>query len=211
MKNTLLGYLAIVTIVCLSANAAHAQANDDPALRKVYLDFGGSVGLFIPVDNAKNATTKNGSNAMTVLQLNYHQNYLLRLQFGQTTVDFKSQNQFGAITSSVNAKANSTNLGLAAGYQRTYGRWQPFVLAGAGVSFIDVPATNFSSSTQTVSYTTNSGNYLYFNIGTGINYKISRSFTIFLEGQGSTIPDLPKNSSTRLSGISALIGIKAPL
>lgn len=211
MKNKKFKYLAVLSFVCISAAAAHAQANNDPALRKIYLDFGGSVGLFIPVDNAKNATTKNGSNAITALQLNYHQNYLLRLQFGQTTVNFKSQNQFGTVASSVNAKANSTNLGLAGGYQRTYGRWQPFVVAGAGVSFIDVPATNFNGFTQTVSFSTVSGQYLYFNIGTGINYKVSRSFTVFLEAQGSTIPELPKNSATHLSGISALIGIKAPL
>ncbi|MGF7073051.1 hypothetical protein [Mucilaginibacter sp. R-33] len=47
--------------------------------------------------------------------------------------------------------------------------------------------------------------------GAGINYKISKSFTFFLEGQGSTIPNVPKSSNTHLSGISALIGIKAPL
>ncbi|WP_148286291.1 hypothetical protein [Curtobacterium sp. B8] len=180
-------------------------------MRKLYLDFGGSVGVFIPVDNAADQRASYGSNAMTSLQLNYRQNYFIKLQFGQTTVDFKSQNLFGGITSRVNTKANSTNLGLAVGFQRSFGRWQPFVLAGTGVSFMDVPATSFDSNTNIVNYSTLSGTYLYVNAGGGINFKISKSFTVFLEGQGSTIPNIPKNSNTHLSGISALLGIKAPL
>ncbi|SDP27868.1 hypothetical protein SAMN05428975_0969 [Mucilaginibacter sp. OK268] len=202
-----------ITLIFIGALAstARAQSNDDPTARKLYLDFGGSVGLFIPYDQAKGQKTLTGSNAMTTLQLNYHQNYFAKLQFGQTTVNFKSQSNFGAVNSLIDAKANSTNLGLNIGYQHSFGRWQPFILAGAGASFIDVPATSFSQSTNTVNYTTFSGTYLYINAGGGVNYKISKSFILFLEGQGSTIPNLPNKSSTHLSGISAMIGIKAPL
>jgi hypothetical protein len=193
------------------ASAARAQSNDDPTARKLYLDFGGSVGLFIPYDQVKGQKTLTGSNAMTTLQLNYYQNYFAKLQFGQTTVNFKSQSKFEAVNSLIDAKANSTNLGLAFGYQHSFGRWQPFILAGAGASFIDVPATSFVNTSNTVNYTTFSGTYLYINAGGGINYKVSKSFIFFLEGQGSTIPQLPNKSSTHLSGISAMIGIKAPL
>ncbi|GAA3990277.1 outer membrane protein [Mucilaginibacter dorajii] len=202
-----------ITLVCIGAltSAARAQNNDDPTARKLYLDFGGSVGVFIPYDQVKGQKTLTGSNAMTSLQLNYHQNYFIKLQFGQTTVNFKSQNAFGTLSSLIDAKTNSTNLGLNIGYQRSFGRWQPFVLAGAGASFIDVPATSFDKVSNTVNYTTFSGTYLYINAGAGINYKVSRSFTFYLEGQGSTIPNLPNKSSTHLSGISAMIGIKAPL
>lgn len=203
----------LIALICFGATAGtvSAQSGDDHSMRKLYLDFGGSIGVFIPVDNAADQRASYGSNAMTSLQLNYRQNYFIKLQFGQTTVDFKSQNLFGGITSRVNTKANSTNLGLAVGYQRSFGPWQPFVLAGAGVSFMDVPATSFDSNTNIVNYSTLSGTYLYVNAGGGINFKISKSFTVFLEGQGSTIPNIPKNSNTHLSGISALLGIKAPL
>ena len=193
------------------ASTARAQSNDDPAARKLYLDFGGSIGLFIPYDQVKGQKTLTGSNAMTSLQLNYHQNYFVKLQFGQTTVNFKSQSAFGTLNSLTDAKTNSTNLGLNIGYQRSFGRWQPFILAGAGASFIDVPATSLDKASNTINYTTFSGTYLYINAGGGINYKISRSFTFYLEGQGATIPNLPNKSSTHLSGISAMIGIKAPL
>jgi hypothetical protein len=203
-------FMALMFIGALTS-AARAQSNDDPTARKLYLDFGGSVGLFIPYDQVKGQKTLTGSNAMTALQLNYHQNYFAKLQFGQTTVNFKSQSNFGGINSLIDAKANSTNLGLAFGYQHSFGRWQPFILAGAGASFIDVPATSFNQSSNTVNYTTFSGTYLYINAGGGINYKVSKSFIFYLEGQGSTIPELPNKSSTHLSGISAMIGIKAPL
>jgi hypothetical protein len=208
MKNKF--FMALMFIGALTSTA-RAQSNDDPTARKLYLDFGGSVGLFIPYDQVKGQKTLTGSNAMTALQLNYHQNYFAKLQFGQTTVNFKSQSNFGAVNSLIDTKANSTNLGLNIGYQRSFGRWQPFILAGAGASFIDVPAASFNQSSNTVSYTTFSGTYLYVNAGGGINYKISKSFILFMEGQGSTIPNLPNKSSTHLSGISAMIGIKAPL
>jgi hypothetical protein len=203
----------LMTLMFISAliSTAHAQNNDDPTARKLYLDFGGSVGLFIPYNQVKGQKTLTGSNAVTALQLNYHQNYLAKLQFGQTTVNFKSQSNLGAVNALIDAKANSTNLGLAFGYQHTFGRWQPFILAGAGISFIDVPAASFVNTSNTVNYTTFSGTYLYINTGGGINYKVSKSFIFFLEGQGSTIPQLPNKSSTHLSGISAMIGIKAPL
>jgi hypothetical protein len=203
----------IMALIFIGAFAftARAQSNDDPTAKKLYLDFGGSVGLFIPFDQVKDQKTLTGSNAMTALQLNYRQNYFVKLQFGQTTVNFKSQNAFGAVNSLIDAKANSTNLGLALGYQHSFGRWQPFVLAGTGVSFIDVPVTSFDKTLATVNYTTFSGSYAYVNAGVGINYKISKSFILFLEGQGSTIPNLPNWSSTHLSGISTMIGIKAPL
>ncbi|WP_158798955.1 outer membrane beta-barrel protein [Pedobacter sp. L105] len=202
-----------IVLICLgvSTSIAHAQSNDDPTARKLYLDFGGSIGIFIPYDHDKGQKALMGSNAMTSLQLNYHQDYFAELQFGQTTVNFKSQSNFGAINSAVDAKANSTNLGLNFGYQRSFGHWQPFVLAGAGASFIDVPAASLDRETNTVNYTTFSGTYLYVNAGGGMNYKVSKSFIIYLEMQGSTIPHLPNKSSTHLSGISAMIGIKAPL
>ncbi|ASU32837.1 hypothetical protein [Mucilaginibacter xinganensis] len=202
-----------ITLMFVGAlvSTVRAQSNDDPTARKLYLDFGGSVGLFIPYDQVKNTKTLIGSNAMTALQLNYYQNYFVKLQLGQTTVDFKSQNNFGAINSLIDAKANSTNLGLAFGYQHNFGRWQPFVLAGAGASFIDVPATSFVNTSNTVNYTTGSGTYMYINAGGGINFKVSKSFIFFLECQGSTIPELSNKSSTHLSGISTMIGIKAPL
>ncbi|WEA00629.1 outer membrane protein [Mucilaginibacter sp. SJ] len=203
-------FVTLMSIGALASTAC-AQSVDDPAARKLYLDFGGSVGLFIPYNQVKGQNTLTGSNAMTALQLNYHQNYFVKLQFGQTTVNFKSQSNLGAINSSINAQANSSNLGLGFGYQHSFGRWQPFVLAGVGTSFIDVPTTSFDVKTNAVNYSTFSGTYLYINAGAGINYKISKSFILFLEAQGSTIPELPNKSSTHLSGISTMAGIKAPL
>ncbi|EHQ26368.1 outer membrane beta-barrel protein [Mucilaginibacter paludis] len=200
-------------LICFGASVsiAHAQNNDETTARKLYLDFGGSVGVFIPYDQVKGTKTLIGSNAMTSLQLNYHQDYFAKLQFGQTIVDFKSQSNFETVNSSIDAKANSTNLGLGVGYQHRFGRWQPYILGGAGASFIDVPATSFVKASNTINYTTSSGTYLYVNAGAGINFTVSKAFIFFLEGQGSTIPNLPNKSSTHLSGISAMIGIKAPL
>ena len=203
----------LIPLICITISAftVQAQNNEDVTTRKFYFDFGGAIGVFIPFDQASDQKTLVGSNAMTYLQVNYHQNYFAKLQFGQTTVDFKSQTSFGALNSFVSAKANSTNLGMSFGYQRSFGKWQPFILGGAGASFIDVPASSFDAKTNTINHTTSSATNLYINAGAGVNFKISNSFIIFTEAQGSTIPDLPKNSNTHLSGISALIGIKATL
>jgi hypothetical protein len=202
-----------ILLICFGASVsiARAQNSDDPTSRKLYLDFGGSVGVFIPHDHAKGTKTLIGSNAMTSLQLNYRQDYFAKLQFGQTIVDFKSQSNFETANSSIAAKANSTNLGLVFGYQHSFGRWQPYILGGAGASFIDVPTTSFVKASNTINYTTSSGTYMYINAGAGINFKVSKAFIFYLEGQGSTIPDLPNKSNTHLSGISAMVGIKAPL
>jgi opacity protein-like surface antigen len=193
------------------ASTARAQNNDDPTARKLYLDFGGSVGLFLPFDQVKDQKTLKGSNAMTALQLNYHRDYFAKLQFGQTTVNYKSQSTIGTINSGIDAKTNSTNLGLNIGYQHSFGSWQPFILAGAGASFVDVPTASFDKTSNTVNYTTSSNTYTYINAGAGLNYKLSKWCIIYMEGQASTIPNLPQKSRTHLSGISAMIGIKAPL
>lgn len=90
-------WLLVLIFTILSAHAAPAQNSDDHSTRNLYLDFGGSVGVFIPYDNVKDKKTNFGSNAMTSLQLNYHQNYFVKLQFGQTAVNFKSQNTLMAL------------------------------------------------------------------------------------------------------------------
>ncbi|AMR33093.1 hypothetical protein A0256_17565 [Mucilaginibacter sp. PAMC 26640] len=202
-----------ILLICFVAffSIARAQNKAETTARKLYLDFGGSVGLFIPYDQAKGTKTLVGSNAMTSLQLNYQQDYFAKLQFGQSTVDFKSQSNFENVYSSIDAKANSTNLGLGLGYQHSFGRWQPYILGGAGTSFIDVPTTSFVKVSKTVSYTTSSGTYLYVNAGGGVNFKVSNAFIFYFESQASTIPNLPNKSNTHLSGISAMVGIKAPL
>jgi hypothetical protein len=100
---------------------------------------------------------------------------------------------------------------MSFGYQQSFSKWQPFILGGAGASFIDIPITSFDKSSNTINYSTASSTNLYINAGAGMNFKISNSLIIFMEGQASTIPDLPKNSNTHLSGINAMTGIKATL
>ncbi len=204
-------FLKIAFFFILLQSVSNGQSIEPPKSRKLYLDFGGSIGLFIPFDQVKEQKTLIGSNAMTALQLNYKQNYFLKLQFGQTIVNYKSANNFDGLTSTIDAKANSTNLGLSLGYQHDWGSWQPFILAGAGASFIDVPKTAFNQATQTVNYITSSGTYLHTNIGVGINYKVSSSFIFYMETQASTLPQLPDKSKTHLSSLSTMMGIKAPL
>ncbi|MDP4208171.1 MAG: hypothetical protein Q8928_05090 [Bacteroidota bacterium] len=204
-------FFIVLIYIGTSAVAARAQNAVEPSERKFYLDFGGAVGVFIPFDQTNDPKTLYGSNAMTYLQLNYQRHLFTKLQFGQTTVNFKSQSVFGTVTSQFNSKANSTNLGLSTGYQQNFGKWQPFILLGAGASFIDIPTTAFDTKANTVSYTTASTTNLYINAGAGVNFKLSKGYIIFLEAQASTIPDLPKSSYTHLSGISVVIGLKAPL
>lgn len=205
MKNNLLIALLFSSI------CAKAQDASDFPVRKWSLDFGGSVGVFIPFDQVKDSKTAIGSNAITTLQLNYREHFFTRLQFGQTTVDFKYRSTFPTINSDISAKANSTNLGLVFGYQRSFRRLQPYVFAGAGASFIDAPTAFYDLEQNMVNYRTLSGTHLQVIAGAGLNYRLSKTFILFLEGQAATIPDIPKNSATHLSGISALIGIKAPL
>lgn len=178
--------------------------------KKWSLDFGGSVGVMVPFDEDKDSRGQMGSNAITSLQLNYR-NLFARFQLGQTTVDFKYLNHFETINTKITAKSNSTNVGFLFGYQRQFGRFEPYMMLGAGVSFVDVPMAQYDKDDNSVNFTTKAGTYLQTNAGLGINYKISKSFILFLEGQVSTIPSIPRNSATHLSGVSVMIGIKAPL
>lgn len=199
-----------VTFLCLVTALFKVRAQDNKA-SKWSMDFGGSIGAFIPFDQVKGSKKLTGFNAMTCFQLNYKQNYFIKLQFGQTTVNYKSNISLNGFNSFIDSKANCTNLGLGVGYQGCFGRFQPFILAGGGASFVDIPGATFDSQSQMINYITSCSAYAYIDAGVGLNYKISRSFVIFLEGQGTTIPELPKKSSTHLTGISTLIGIKAPL
>lgn len=201
----------VVAIAVLFCNSILAQLSTDIDGTKYHLDFGGSFGAFFPYSKTNGLNSTVGSNAITYLQLNFKKHYFARLKLGQTTVDYKSIQNYSSLTTNVDAKINSTNIGLDLGYQKRWNHFQPYGFLGIGVSFFEKPDVTYSNSNNMVNFKTGSETQIYLNAGVGLNYIISRNFIIFGELQTITIPNIPTGSLTHLSGISPLLGIKALL
>jgi opacity protein-like surface antigen len=212
MKSSLL-----VTVLLFSGFPCLAQTKADSTAghRKFLFEFGGAVGIFLPVSLEKEKigykNNFSGSNAVTYLQATYKSRYFAKFQFGQTSVAYKAQSLTGGVVSVIDAKANTNNIGINIGYLREFGRWTPYVMAGTGIALVDVPSVNFDGKTGQNVFSTKSHAYNVITAGGGINYKIGKYFVPFLEGQLSAMPSPGKSSLTHLSGVSMLIGIKASL
>lgn len=191
-----------------------AQTETDSILKNFSMDFGGSFGVFAPFKGSSKEFPDDkkqlGSNGVTFLQLNYKEHYFAKLQFGQTTVSYKSLQTSNGFNSIIDSKANSTTIGINLGYQYKIKNWQPFVMIGSGTSFIDSPKSMLINP-NTISYTTTTGNYLYVSGSAGVNYIFNRYFIVSLEAQASTLPTAPSGSDTHLSGMSVQLGLKSYL
>jgi hypothetical protein len=204
----------LITILFFFSALLMAQTQSETGTKKFSVDFGGSFGVFSPFkESAKGfPDDKNqlGSNGVTFLQFNYKEHYFAKLQFGQTTVSYKSIQSSNGFNSIIDSKANSTTIGINIGYQYKIKHWQPFVMVGSGTSFIDSPKTVLINE-NTISYTTKTGNYLYISASIGVNYIFNRYFIVSLEGQASRLPTVPSGSDTHLSGMSLQLGLKSYL
>lgn len=204
----------LTTILLFCATLLMAQTESDSLSKKFSVDFGGSFGVFTPFKESSKGfpddKNQQGSNGVTFLQLNYKDHYFAKLQFGQTTVSYKSIQSSNGFNSIIDSKANSTTIGINLGYQYKIKHWQPFVMVGSGTSFIDSPKIVLINE-NTISYTTKTGNYLYLSGSLGVNYIFNRYFIVSLEGQASTLPTVPSKSDTHLSGMSIQLGLKSYL
>jgi hypothetical protein len=202
------------TLILLLFTTLLMAQNESDLSKKFSMDFGGSFGIFSPFKSSGKGfpDDKNqlGSNGITFLQLNYKEHYFAKLQFGQTTVSYKSIQNSNGFNSIIDSKANSTTIGINLGYQYKIKNWQPFVMLGSGTSFIDSPKTVLLNE-NSISYTTKTGNYLYISGSLGVNYIFNRYFIVSLEGQASTLPTAPSESDTHLSGMSIQLGLKSYL
>ncbi|SNR29935.1 outer membrane beta-barrel protein [Flavobacterium sp. ov086] len=202
------------TVILLFFTTLLMAQNEANLSKNFSMDFGGSFGVFSPFKSSSKGfpDDKNqlGSNGVTFLQLNYKEHYFAKLQFGQTTVSYKSIQKSNGFNSIIDSKANSTTIGINLGYQYKIKNWQPFIMIGSGTSFIDSPKTVLINE-NTISYTTKTGNYLYLSGSLGVNYIFNRYFIVSLEGQASTLPTVPSGSDTHLSGMSLQIGLKSYL
>ncbi|AZA83160.1 hypothetical protein C1637_19520 [Chryseobacterium lactis] len=198
-------------ILGFSSSSLKSQELLNNENKKFIFDFGGTFGAFFPYNGEDGFKNTIGSNAMTTLQATYKNSYFVRFKFGQTTVNYKTHVSFNSLQSKVDVKSNSTSIGLDIGYQRLYGRWQPFVFAGSGLAIIEEPKISYHSFNNQIDYGTKSSTNLYINAGFGVNYIISKSFIILGECQFYSVPGISKNSLTHLNGVSPVIGIKALL
>ena len=204
-----------LTVLIFSDFGAFAQTDSVSQQRKFAFEFGGSIGVFLPVSLEKqkieNASKYTGSNAVTYLQVTYKSNYFAKFQFGQSSVAYKSQIISGGSTVGIDSKVNTNNIGINFGYQRSFGKWQPYVMAGSGIALVDVPTVSYDTKTAQNVFSTKSRSFNVITAGAGLNYKIGKYFVPFIEGQLSAMPNPSGSSLTHLSGVSMLIGIKASL
>jgi hypothetical protein len=166
-----------IAILLFCATLLMAQNESDSISKKFSMDFGGSFGVFSSFKSSSkgfpNDKNQLGSNGITFLQLNYKGHYFAKLQFGQTTVSYKSFQSSNGFNSIIDSKANSTTTGINFGYQYKIKNWKPFIMLGSGTSFIDSPKTTLINE-NTISYTTKTGNYLYLSGSMGVNYIFNR-------------------------------------
>lgn len=205
----------LLTVFILSGFSAFAQTDSVSTQRKFAFEFGGAIGVFLPVslekEKIENASKYTGSNAVTYLQVTYKSNYFAKFQFGQSSVAYKSQVTSAGSTVGIDSKVNTNNMGINLGYQRSFGKWQPYVMAGSGIALVDVPTVNYDSQAGQNVYSTKSRSFTVITVGGGLNYKVGKYFVPFVEGQLSALPNPSQSSLTHLSGVSMLIGIKASL
>jgi len=200
----------LITFLCIGISfTAKAQTQSDSSIWTI--DFGGSVGLFIPFNQVKGEEMLIGTTSTTSVQFNYKRHFFGRLQFGEISSEFKYKNTLGSLKSDINSNTNSLNLALDIGYQSRLRKWQPLVYAGAGPAYVFIPAMTYDMNTNTARYTTNESIQLYMNAGAGVNYYLSKSVILVFELQASTILNLPQRPSANLTGISALVNIKITL
>lgn len=208
-------YFLLSVLVLFSGFSAFAQTDSVPGPRKFAFEFGGAVGVFLPVtlekEKIENASNYTGSNAVTYLQVTYKSNYFAKFQFGQSSVAYKSQVASGGSTLGIDSKVNTNNIGINLGYQRSFGKWQPYVMAGSGIALVDVPTVNYDIQARQNVFSTKSRSFTVITVGAGVNYKVGKYFVPFIEGQLSALPNPSRSSLTHLSGVSMLIGIKASL
>ena len=205
----------LLTVLILSGFSGFAQTDPVSAPGKFAFEFGGAVGVFLPIslekEKIENASNYSGSNAVTYLQVTYKFNYFAKFQYGQSSVAYKSQVSSGGSTLGIDSKVNTNNIGINLGYQRSFGKWQPYVMAGSGIALVDVPTVSYEAKTSQNVFSTRSESFTTVTVGAGLNYKIGKYFVPFIEGQLSALPNPSRSSLTHLSGVSMLVGIKASL
>ncbi|MGE6906494.1 outer membrane beta-barrel protein [Pedobacter suwonensis] len=210
-KQRILNNFFTVLLLIGASASAKAQVRNELSDRKWLIEFGGAVGLFTPFQQAKEDKILIGTSSLTAIQFNYKKQFFGRLQVGETRIGFKNKTSYGTVNSDINVAASNLNVGAFVGYHYGLGNWQPFVILGAGPSLIGVPVTSFEPETNTVQYKTDTRTYLHATGGIGVNYSLSRSIMLLLECQATSLPGLPKEPSTHLEGISALINVKISL
>lgn len=202
----------ITYLLCIGTSVvAKAQSDSSSTEPKWVIDFGGAIGLYMPYHHADGAKTPVGFTSMTSVQLNYKRHFFTRLEVGDLSVDFKYKSALPTVNSDINSTTTSISVGLGAGYRFNYRKWQPFVYAGAGPSYVTVPFTTYDTGSNTVRYSTNSGIKLNMNAGAGVNYFLSKSIILLLEARTFSVLNLPQNHSVDLNGISLLVNIKITL
>ena len=212
MNFSILKKATFIALISLSISyTIKAQTIDSVKEHKWRIDFGGAIGLFAPFDQVAGEPMLLGTTSQTTVQFNYKKQFFGRVQFGETSVGYKSNTTFNGINSVIDANSNSINLGLGFGYHRGLGNWEPFIVAGLGPSLVRHPKADIEAVSNTVNYSNESKIYMYGNIGLGVNYNLSKSIMLLLECQATKISNLPKIPSTHLSGISALINVKFAL
>jgi hypothetical protein len=209
IRSTALHILFIAIFGGWPWSAANAQSDSASIHPKWVIDIGGSIGLFIPFHQPQGEDIFIGTNSITSVQFNYKEHLFARLEVGEISADFRLKNSLGGVNSDIKSVSNSINLALGGGYQSRVGKWQPFVYAGAGPSYVTVPSMTYEPSLNTVKYRNNASIKLQMNAGAGVNYYLSKSVILLFETKASSLINMPSNPS--LTGISALVNIKITL
>jgi len=204
--------IIIAFIVIISGSkSVKAQIDSTDTEKKWIIDLGGSIGLFIPFHQPKGESMIIGTTTNTSIQFNYEKHYFARLEFGEISADFRDKRMINGINSKINSNTNSLNIALGLGYQYRIGKWQPFIYGGGGPSYVSVPEMNYDEGSNTASYRTKTSVNGQLNLGTGVNYYLSKSIMLLLETKASSVLNLPKQPNANLSGISALVNVKIAL
>ncbi len=173
--------------------------------------FNSGIGFYFPTGSSPFLTDKGEVYAFN-LQLNYKGNYFSHLYMDSDVLKYRRENvPVNNTVATIDCKLNTVNIGLDLGYTFPIKKLSPYVYGGAGVALIETPFLRGGSAPNEVTLGTEYKTFFQYRAAAGIDYELSRTYTVFLEAQYSGTAFKSAIDNRQLNGVSLMIGIRTPL
>lgn len=193
--------------------ASHVQGQDEKkkSSGKFEYSFNAGFGYFFPLRSSKFLGDR-GPVYSTNFQVTYKKHFLTHLFFDMVTVDYHKENiNVNNVSYTLDYKLNANNIGIDLGYTYPVKKFAPYFFIGTGLSLMDTPFLKPGEQDQKVVFGTRTHSFLMFRGSIGLDYEISRSFILYLDGQYSTTAFRSVLDNKSIQGLSLQVGFKTPL
>lgn len=197
-----------IIVLLIVAQSSFAQEKQERRF-EYYLNT--SFGYYLP-NNAPKALAKSGVVYTFQFQVNFKHNYFGRLFFDQYSVNYNDIRQLGNLQVVIDDNLNTNTYGIDLGYTFIEpSKLSPYVYLGGGFATMKTPVIDYNPTTNVVTTSRSSKNFLNYRIGLGAEYEISKMFILSLETQYNSIPFKTDLDNKQLNGTMILIGFKTAL